>query len=261
MRLRHNPSPTRTTRSSPSRRRRGFTLVELLVVIGIIAILIALLLPALNRARYQAQVTACAARMQQFAQASNMYASDYRGYYPRYDMNAPNLWDVSVDFYDLMVTKYKQPHEMFFCTLSREDLVETFWREPEPGGFYRAGYFYWIPRRGGGVMLPPSPGDGSGLQLLVQEEIKGPSRQGDPMANRNPIMSDVVLTDGSFPVTTTTDLSRMSVRQGLYPYSMHMYKGFVESINAAYADGHVERLGAYAVKPRFRSPNNYWNWR
>jgi prepilin-type processing-associated H-X9-DG protein len=151
---------------------------------------------------------------------------------------------------------------MFFCTLSREDLVETFWKEPEAGGFYRAGYFYWIPRRLGAFVLPPSPGDGSGLQLLVPEEVRGPTKQGDPLANRNPIMSDVVLTEGGFPVNATTDLSRMTTTQGLYPYSMHIYRrGAVESINVAWADGHVDRIPAGSVKPRFLSPNNYWNWR
>jgi len=57
--------------------RQGFTLIELLVVIAIIAILAALLLPALELARSQATATACIARQRQVTLALFMYAEDY----------------------------------------------------------------------------------------------------------------------------------------------------------------------------------------
>ena len=74
-----------------SKTRRGFTLIEILVVIAIIGVLLALLLPALEKVREQANVLRCASNLSQLGVTLAIYSNDHHGQYPRtiYDPAAP----------------------------------------------------------------------------------------------------------------------------------------------------------------------------
>lgn len=63
-------------------RSSGFTLIEVLVVVAIIALLVAILIPSLQKARWQAKVSACQARLHDLGNAFQMYANTYKGYFP-----------------------------------------------------------------------------------------------------------------------------------------------------------------------------------
>jgi len=87
--------------------RRGFTLIELLVVIAIIAILAALLLPALSRARAQSYSARCKSNLRQLGLGLNMYVAEYRKYPP---YQAPSFTTYS------MWPDYLQPYTAAFYT-------------------------------------------------------------------------------------------------------------------------------------------------
>ena len=81
-------------------RRGGFSLIELMVVIGIIAILVALLLPSLQRAKQQAKSVQCKSNLHQIGQALLMYSNEWKGwiYPPGLGANKPpdQRWPIFV---------------------------------------------------------------------------------------------------------------------------------------------------------------------
>ena len=119
--------------SQIARARRGFTLVELLVVIGIIAVLIGILLPTLSMARRQARATVCLSNLRQMGNAWVMYISESKGRLP-YSIwhqqptaamaSNQNLWREFIwrGFWFGMLGEYKVSSSMLLCPEANEPL-------------------------------------------------------------------------------------------------------------------------------------------
>jgi prepilin-type N-terminal cleavage/methylation domain-containing protein/prepilin-type processing-associated H-X9-DG protein len=100
-------------RTRPNCRRAGFTLVELLVVIGIITVLVAMLLPALNRARRAAQEVQCASNLRQIGIAMLQYEVEWHRFPARDNTGNGNIrpsWVLEMLFY-----RYAKTEQLYVC--------------------------------------------------------------------------------------------------------------------------------------------------
>jgi prepilin-type processing-associated H-X9-DG protein len=94
----------------------AFSLVELLVVIGIITILIGLLLPTMSRARESARRTKCLANLRTLAQSMVMYANDSKGWLPNTNkQGTPNDYDMTNAVLVALNRQYVRSPAAFHC--------------------------------------------------------------------------------------------------------------------------------------------------
>jgi len=257
------PAPRLSWHRPLRRRRVAFTLIELLVVIAIIAILAAMLLPALAAAKFKAKVINCTSNYRQWGVVVNLYANDdVQGRLP--SASIPNTshspWDVSTNIVP-MLAPYGLNVPMWFCPVRPDELalanawmlstfnrsitttddLNTFLLKRYNSTFAILYQAWWVPRPINGSMVYQVPSAAVGTCRTTDG---WPTRTTDRNVALQPFISDYCNTETAGNTNVAQALNGHSVGNSL------------RSVNLTFTDGHVETRARPAILWQYYGANS-----